>query len=103
MAIERLSEHADSNDSSPYRPPMVELSRVELTPQHGLVTRIIRSTIFSLWFPPLAFYTLCLLIAVFNQGRPPRRVYVVMAVNYVIAALAILSDRVRCCFSTDFD
>ena len=90
VAIERLSSDVGSDSSSPYRPPMVELSRVGLTPQHELVPRIIRSTIVSLWFPPLSFYTIYLLSAVFQQGEPPRRVYAAMILTGLVAVGTLL-------------
>lgn len=90
MAVGRLSEQDASIDSSPYRPPRSELSHIEPIPQHELVPRIIRATIFSLWLWPLAFYTLFLISAVFRHGEPPPRVYVALAVSGLIATLFIV-------------
>ena len=90
VAIGELSgaEHEDA--SSPYRSLVIHTSRIELLPQHELVRRVVRGTIISLVFPPLAFYNLVLIRRVFEEGRPPRRVYGALAANGLLAGLFIV-------------
>ena len=89
VAIGELSgaEHEDA--SAPYRSPMRHTCRTELLPQHELVRRVVRGTIISLVFPPLAFCNLVLIWRVFEEGCPPRRVYGALAANGLMAGLFV--------------
>jgi len=91
QAVARICENATREDTSPYRAPKYQESHTELSPQDELVRRMIRTSIFSLFFPPLAFYGLYLAVRIFEKGNPPRRVYLAIALNGImIVTLVVL-------------
>lgn len=87
---EDLVESHAADDPSPYRPPMVTSSTLQLSNQHDLVRRAQRSAILALFFPPLAFYSLYLAWQCFQTGEPPAGVYVAIVLALVMAPLSFL-------------
>lgn len=86
VQLQESVESEVSVDPSPYRSPAIIRSRLRLTSGDELVRRATRSAILALSFPPLSVYSLHLIHQCFQQGTPPIRVYVALA----IAALCLM-------------
>jgi len=68
---------------------VIDAPPVPLSPQHNLIRRAFRTTVYSLWLPPLAFYSCYLIDRSFEEGHPPRRVYAMLAVTALVITIQL--------------